>query len=57
MTLRVLTPLPDVLKFVLLGRNVPEGGMQPPPVVDLTDEVRPPLDHILFEDPGIVTNL
>jgi len=40
MGLRVLTPLPGVLKFVLLGRNVPEGGMQPPPVVDLIDEVR-----------------
>jgi hypothetical protein len=40
MSLWVLTPLPGVLKFVLLGWNVPEGRMQSPPVVDLVDEVR-----------------
>src|SRR3990170_1035802 len=46
MGLRVLTPLPGVLKFVLLGRNVPEGRVQPSPVVDLVNEVWQPLDHV-----------
>jgi hypothetical protein len=41
-----LPPLPGLLKFVLLRWNVPGGGVQPPPVVDLVDEVRQPLDHI-----------
>jgi len=46
MGLWFLTPLPGVLKFVLLGGNVPEGGRQPPPVVDLVDEVQQPLDYV-----------
>jgi len=46
MGLRVLTPLPGVLKFVLLRRDVPEGRVQPPPVEDLVDEVRQPLNHV-----------
>lgn len=46
MGLWVLTPMPGVLKFVLLGWNMPEGGMQPPPVADPVDEVRQPLEYV-----------
>jgi hypothetical protein len=34
MGLWVLTPLPGVLKFVFLGGNVTEDGMQPPWLAD-----------------------